>query len=97
MVFYAGSGDGNVGYRGTECRSIQARMRVLTEFPVTIQNFTFGGIRGFTMRPSTPFSDSDGNFAGIIHSERNVTYALFKDAGHGPAWYKPNAVSVVYI
>lgn len=77
IVFFSGAGDANVGHRGTE---------------LTIQNTTFGGIRGFTVRPSTPFSDSDGNLAGIIHSERNVTYALFKDAGHGVAYFKPNAM-----
>lgn len=77
IVFFAGAGDANVGHRSTE---------------LAIQNFTFGGIRGFTMRPSTPFSDSDGNFAGIVHSERNVTYALFKDAGHIVAFFKPNAM-----
>lgn len=77
IVFYAGSADAIVGHRGTE---------------LAIQNLTFGGIRGFTVRPSTQFSDSDGNLAGIIHSERNVTYALFKDAGHGAAWYTPNAM-----
>jgi carboxypeptidase D len=53
---------------------------------------TFGGIRGFVTRPSTPWSDTDGNFAGIIHQERNVTYALFEGAGHGVWLWKPKAV-----
>ena len=44
---------------------------------VVIQNTTFGGIQGFTKRPNTPFTDDKGNFAGIIHQERNITYALF--------------------
>lgn len=57
-----------------------------------IQNTTFGGIRGFTARPSTPFSDADGNFAGIVHQERNVTYALFSGAGNKVPMNKPKAV-----
>ena len=44
---------------------------------VVIQNTTFGGIQGFTKRPNTRFTDDKGNFAGIIHQERNITYALF--------------------
>lgn len=76
MIFYSGNDDALVGHRGTE---------------LAIQNFTFGGIRGFTARPSTPFSDTDGNFAGIIHQERNVTYALFDGAGHMVPTNKPKA------
>jgi len=63
---------------------------------VAIQNTTFGGIRGFTVRPSTPFSDTDGQFAGLIHQERNVTYALFYGAGHMVPMYQPKAVSALY-
>lgn len=59
---------------------------------MAIQNMTFGGIRGFTARPSTPFSDVDGNFAGIVHQERNVTYALFDGAGHMVPADRPKAV-----
>lgn len=47
---------------------------------VVIQNTTFGGIQGFTKRPNTPFTDDEGKFAGIIHQERNITYALFEGA-----------------
>ena len=36
---------------------------------------TFGGTQGFTRKPSTPWSDDHGQFAGIFHQERNVTYA----------------------
>ncbi|PVF93037.1 alpha/beta-hydrolase [Serendipita vermifera] len=77
LVFYSGNADGLVGHRGTE---------------LSIQNMTFGGIRGFVTRPSTPWSDTDGNFAGIIHQERNVTYALFDGAGHGVWAWKPKAM-----
>ncbi|KAL0069423.1 hypothetical protein AAF712_003448 [Marasmius tenuissimus] len=45
---------------------------------VAIQNTTFGGTQGFSRRPATPFP---GGF-GLIHQERNVTYAVFRDAGH---------------
>ena len=48
-----------------------------SELSVVIQNTTFGGIQGFTKHPNTPFTDDKGNFAGIIHQERNITYALF--------------------
>ncbi|KAJ7655810.1 alpha/beta-hydrolase [Mycena polygramma] len=67
IVFYSGNDDSLVAHRGTE---------------TVIQNMTFGGVQGFTRKPSTPFSDDKGNFAGIIHQERNLTYALFRGAGH---------------
>ncbi|KAJ6536096.1 Alpha/Beta hydrolase protein [Mycena capillaripes] len=46
------------------------------------ENMTFGGVQGFTRKPSTPFYDDNGNFAGIVHQERGLTYALFKKASH---------------
>ncbi|OJA14522.1 hypothetical protein AZE42_12633 [Rhizopogon vesiculosus] len=49
---------------------------------VAIQNTTFGGIQGFTRKPSTPWYDDDGEFAGIVHQERNWTYVLVDHAGH---------------
>ncbi|KAJ7108223.1 Alpha/Beta hydrolase protein [Mycena epipterygia] len=67
IVFYSGNDDSLVAHRGTE---------------VVIQNMTFGGIQGFTRKPATPFTDDKGNFAEIVHQERNLTYALFKGAGH---------------
>ncbi|KAJ7186601.1 alpha/beta-hydrolase [Mycena filopes] len=67
IVFYSGNDDSLVAHRGTQA---------------VIQNMTFGGVQGFTRKPSTPFTDDKGNFAGIIHQERNLTYALFKGAGH---------------
>ncbi|KAJ6589260.1 alpha/beta-hydrolase [Mycena capillaripes] len=67
IVFYSGNDDSLVAHRGTEA---------------VIQNMTFGGVQGFTRKPSTPFTDDKGNFAGIIHQERNLTYALFRGAGH---------------
>ncbi|KAJ7621016.1 Alpha/Beta hydrolase protein [Roridomyces roridus] len=67
IMFYSGNDDSLVAHRGTEA---------------VIQNMTFGGVQGFTRKPSTPFSDALGNMAGIIHQERNLTYALFLNAGH---------------
>ncbi|KAK7037693.1 hypothetical protein VNI00_010919 [Paramarasmius palmivorus] len=67
IVIYEGNSDSLVARFGAE---------------VVIQNTTFGGIQGFTRRPSTPFKDDNGNTVGIIHQERNVTYALFENAGH---------------
>ncbi|KAK7039320.1 carboxypeptidase [Favolaschia claudopus] len=73
IVLYVGNDDLLVAHRGIEA---------------VIQNFTFGGIQGFTRKPDTPFTDDHGRFSGIIHQERNVTYALFANAGH----YVPESV-----
>ncbi|KAI0076167.1 alpha/beta-hydrolase [Panus rudis PR-1116 ss-1] len=81
IVFYSGNDDSLVQHRGTE---------------VIIQNMTFGGIQGFTRKPSTPWFDDDGNFAGIIHQERNLTYVLFQGAGHLVPEWKP-AAALVFI
>ncbi|KAJ7820342.1 hypothetical protein B0H14DRAFT_3472416 [Mycena olivaceomarginata] len=54
----------------------------------------FGGVQGFTRKPATPFTDDNGNFAGIIHQERNLTYALFRGAGHLVPNCVPEAVFV---
>ncbi|KAJ6555135.1 hypothetical protein DFH09DRAFT_1493258, partial [Mycena vulgaris] len=67
IIFYSGNDDSLVGHRGTE---------------VVIQNMTFGSVQGLTRQPSTPFTDDQGNFTGIIHQERGLTYALFQNAGH---------------
>lgn len=56
------------------------------------QNTTFGGIQGFTRRPSTPWFDDNGDWAGIIHQERNWTYALFYGTGHEVPAGRPVAV-----
>lgn len=57
------------------------------------QNTTFGGIQGFTVKPSTPWYDDDGTFAGIIRQERGWTYALFDNAGHMIPLDQPKRVS----
>ncbi|KAK7001471.1 Alpha/beta-hydrolase [Favolaschia claudopus] len=81
IVFYSGNDDSLVQHRGTE---------------VIIQNMTFGGIQGFTRKPSTPWFDDDGNFAGIVHQERNLTYVLFDGAGHLVPMWKP-AQALVFL
>lgn len=55
---------------------------------------TFGGIQGFTRKPSTPWQNDDGSFAGIVHQERNLTYVLFQGAGHLVAEWQPAAVRI---
>ncbi|KAG6821213.1 hypothetical protein H0H93_004034 [Arthromyces matolae] len=67
VVLYSGNNDALIAHRGTE---------------VTIQNTTFGGIQGFTVKPSTPWFNDAHQFAGIIRQERNWTYVLFDNAGH---------------
>jgi len=76
VIIYSGNLDPRVAHRGSE---------------VVIQNTTFGGIQGFTRKPATPWYDDAGNFAGIVHQERNWTYALFAGAGHLVPQQKPEA------
>ncbi|KAI0695227.1 alpha/beta-hydrolase [Cytidiella melzeri] len=63
---------------------------------ITIQNTTFGGIQGFSKKPSTPWFDDSGNFAGIVHQERNWTYILVAKAGHEVPEYQPEAAWVMF-
>lgn len=58
-----------------------------------MQNTTFGGIQGFTVKPSTPWQNDAGTFAGIIRQERNWTYVLFDRAGHLVPAKQPGSVS----
>ncbi|KAI0675833.1 alpha/beta-hydrolase [Trametes maxima] len=67
VILYSGNDDSLVPHRGTE---------------VVIQNTTFGGIQGFTRKPSTPWFDDNGEIGGIVHQERNWTYVLIEGAGH---------------
>ncbi|KAJ7464615.1 alpha/beta-hydrolase [Mycena latifolia] len=67
VILYSGNDDALIAHRGTE---------------VTIQNTTFGGIQGFTRKPSTPWTDDAGKPAGIVHQERGWTYVLFSGASH---------------
>ncbi|KAK0467098.1 Alpha/Beta hydrolase protein [Desarmillaria tabescens] len=67
IVLYSGNDDSLIAHRGTE---------------IAIQNTTFGGIQGFTKKPSTPWYDESGAFAGIVHQERGWKYVLVNGAGH---------------
>ncbi|THV05581.1 alpha/beta-hydrolase [Dendrothele bispora CBS 962.96] len=81
VILYSGNDDTLIAHRGTE---------------VVIQNTTFGGVQGFSRKPSTPWQDDSGNFAGIVHQERGWTYVLFKGAGHlVPAKNPANALVFV--
>ncbi|KAJ7214306.1 Alpha/Beta hydrolase protein [Mycena rebaudengoi] len=81
IIFYSANDDALVQHRGTE---------------VITQNMTFGGTQGFTRKPSTPWFDDDGNFSGIVHQERGVTYLLFDGAGHLVPLWKP-AQALVFL
>lgn len=52
----------------------------------------FGGIQGFAQRPSTPFFDSKGNFAGNRSVVTNLTFALFDGVGDLIPATAPDAV-----
>ncbi|EMD39305.1 hypothetical protein CERSUDRAFT_82042 [Gelatoporia subvermispora B] len=79
IVVYSGNDDSLIAHRGSEA---------------VIQNTTFGGIQGFTRPPSTPWYDDEGNFAGIVHQERNWTFVLVKGAGHLVAEQQPSLAFV---
>ncbi|KAF7980975.1 hypothetical protein HWV62_35776 [Athelia sp. TMB] len=74
IILYSGNDDSLVAPRSNE---------------VVIQNTTFGGIQGFTRKPATPWYNDNGTLAGIVHQERNLTYALFLGAGHEVPEYQP--------
>ncbi|KAJ7610136.1 alpha/beta-hydrolase, partial [Roridomyces roridus] len=81
IVFYSGNDDSLVQHHGTE---------------VIIQNMTFSGVQGFSKKPSTPWFDDAGAFAGIVHQERGLTYVLFNGAGHLVPMWKP-AQALVFL
>jgi len=66
VILYSGNDDVIVAHRATE---------------VSIQNTTWGGIQGFSQKPSTPWFNDRNEFAGFVHQERNLTYVLFQGAG----------------
>lgn len=79
VIIYSGNDDSLVAHLSSE---------------IVIQNTTFGGIQGFTRRPSTPWYGDDGVRAGIVHQERNWTYVLFENAGHLVAQQQPERAYV---
>ncbi|KAF8524855.1 alpha/beta-hydrolase [Hysterangium stoloniferum] len=98
-VVYSGNDDllvGHIGTEGTWSRSRLYYFKSQAWLAATIQNTTFQGIQGFTKKPSTPWFGDDGQFAGIVHQERNVTYVLFDNAGHlVPQWQPARALTFV--
>ncbi|OSD08204.1 alpha/beta-hydrolase [Trametes coccinea BRFM310] len=80
VLLYSGNDDALVSHRGTE---------------VAIQNTTFGGIQGFTRRPSTPWFDDNGQRGGVVHQERNWTYVLIEGAGHYVPYTKPRRAFIL--
>ncbi|KAI9568043.1 Alpha/Beta hydrolase protein [Boletus coccyginus] len=67
VIIYSGNDDSLVPHFGSQ---------------IAIQNTTFGGIQGFTRKPSTPWYNDAGELAGIVHQERGWTYVLVAHAGH---------------
>ncbi|KAH9006395.1 alpha/beta-hydrolase [Lactarius hatsudake] len=59
-------------------------------------NTTFGGTRGFTRKPSTPWVDDSGNVAGIVHQERGILYALFDNVGSFTPHANPTAAHTFF-
>ncbi|KAI5119135.1 hypothetical protein M0805_005741 [Coniferiporia weirii] len=49
----------------------------------------------FSRKPSTPFTDDSGNFAGIVHQERNWTYVLVARSGHEVPEFTPGSALVL--
>ena len=87
VVIYSGNDDTLVSHRGSEGKHTDlCALHSSTNVPlaplVVIQNTTFGGIQGFSKKPSTVWTNDRGEFAGIVHQERNWTYVLFNEAGH---------------
>ncbi|KAF8172386.1 Alpha/Beta hydrolase protein [Mycena galopus ATCC 62051] len=67
IVWYSGNDDALTTHWSTE---------------VVIQNTTFGGIQGFTVKSNTSWFDDAGLYAGVVRQERGWTYALLYGAGH---------------
>ncbi|KAF7354057.1 Carboxypeptidase [Mycena venus] len=67
IVWYSGNDDALTTHWSTE---------------VVIQNTTFGGIQGFTVKPNTSWFDDAGLYAGVVRQERGWTYGLLYGAGH---------------
>jgi carboxypeptidase D len=96
FVFFVGNDDAISPAFGTLGKSRFASIYVdhsaeLNLLAASIQNTTFGDTRGFTKRPSTPWYADDGSFAGIIHAERNLTFAIMYGTGHQIAINQPAA------
>ncbi|CAO1639079.1 unnamed protein product [Sympodiomycopsis kandeliae] len=73
FVLMQGRLDGRLFHQGTE---------------IVIQNTTWQGTMGFQKQPSDILR-YDGERQGIVHGERNLTYALIDDCGHECPAYNP--------
>ncbi|THH00620.1 hypothetical protein EW026_g1956 [Hermanssonia centrifuga] len=80
VLIYSGNDDSLVSHRSSE---------------VVIQNTTFGGVQGYTRKPSTPWFDDNGELAGVVHQERNWTYVLVAGAGHLVPQQQPSRAYVI--
>ncbi|EIN03545.1 alpha/beta-hydrolase [Punctularia strigosozonata HHB-11173 SS5] len=67
IIWYSGNDDALTTHWSTE---------------IVIQNTTFGGIQGFTVKPNTSWFDDEGEYAGVVRQERGWTYVLLAHAGH---------------
>ncbi|KAI0051359.1 alpha/beta-hydrolase [Auriscalpium vulgare] len=81
IVLYAGSNNAVANHHTLE---------------LLIQNATFGGTRGFTRKPATPWQDDNAQTAGVVHQERGLLYALFDNVGGLTPFSAPNAAYVFY-
>ena len=96
IVLYSGNDDILVSHYTTEGMRVPVDQDYRTLIPfveVLIQNTTFGGTQGFTRKPATPWTDDEGQFAGIVHQERNWTYILVSGAGQMVPADQPERVS----
>lgn len=55
---------------------------------MALQNYTWQGVQGFQSEPQTELV-VDGQKQGILHSERNLTFALVDDCGHECPRFNP--------
>ncbi|KAJ7737771.1 alpha/beta-hydrolase [Mycena maculata] len=74
IVWYSGNDDALTTHWSTE---------------VAIQNTTFGGIQGFTVKPNTSWFDDEGLYGGVVRQERGWTYGLLYGAGHQTPVIRP--------
>lgn len=95
---YSGNDDALIPHFGTEgtiFTAIHNHKISVSPILVAIQNITFGGIQGFTRKPSTAWKSDSGKFAGVVHQERGLTYVLIYGAGHLVPRDAPDLVCVL--
>jgi carboxypeptidase D len=95
IIIYSGNDDMLVSHFGSEIAIQVSYLRstfLAVDLLMPTKNTTWSGVQGFNQQPSTPWFNDQGDFAGIVHQERNVTYVLFKGAGHTVPQYRPENV-----